>query len=215
MTVSREKAMQWTAQGAIVVLVIVAAIAVIEFMKANDLEASLAQTQASADKANQDAAMARKKFQDDLKAASVKAVDLEQKQRYYENLKALLGKVEPQIVPMLENAAKTAKGDARVAALAGAGVIGQITHGPSYEAALAALNRALALDKNNCVAGLAINMSGLNKVEVGPDCQALLPAPAAAEAKPAEAAPAPAGNAGKAPAPAPDAGKAPAPAAKG
>ena len=218
MNVSREKAMQWTAQGAIVVLVIVAAIAAIEFMKANDLEATLAQMQASSEKANQDSGMARKKLQDELKAASAKAADLEQKQRYYESMKALLGKVEPQVVTALENSAKAGKPDMRAAALNGVGLIGQLTHGPAHEPALAALNRALTLDKNNCVAGLAINMSGVNKVEVNPDCQSILPQPPAAEApKPAPAA----GDAAKAPtpadagkAPAGEAGKAPVPAAK-
>jgi len=186
--VSREKAMQWTTRGAVVLLILIAALAITEYMKVDELESSLAQAQASAEKASQDAAAARRKLQDELNATSAKAADLEQKQRLTDSMKTLLAKVEPQVVSALEAAAKAGKPDVRAAVLAGEGLIGQFTNGGGHPPAVAALNRALALDKNNCVAGLAINLSGTNKVDVSPDCQALLPAPApAAEAKPAAA----------------------------
>lgn len=186
---NREKVMQWTAQGAVVLLVVVAALAVMEFMKVDEIESTLAQVRASAEKAGQDAAAARRKLQDELKAASVKAADLEQKLRQSDSMKTLLAKVEPQVVSALEAAAKAGKPEVRAAVLAGEGLVSQIANGTGHAPALAALNRALALDKNNCVAGLAINLSGTNKVDVSPDCQALLPAPTAV------AAPAPAGDA--------------------
>lgn len=204
MNVSREKTLQYIAQGAVVLLVVVAVLAVMEFMKVGELESALSQAQASAGKATQDSALARKKLQDELKTLSAKTADLEQKQRQAEAMKTLLAKVEPQVVAALEAAGKAGKPDARAAALIGAGLIGQIANGTAHAPALAALNRALAIDKANCIAGLAINMSGTNKVEVSPDCQSLLPAPAqAAEAKPAADPPAaPAGAPAKAAAPA-------------
>lgn len=206
---NREKVMQWTAQGAVVLLIVVAAFAVLEFMKVDELESTLAQVQAAADKASQDAAAARRKLQDELKATSVKAADLEQKLRQSDNLKTLLTKVEPQVVSALEASAKAGKPEVRAALLAGEGLVSQIANGTNHAPALAALNRALALDKANCVAGLAINLSGTNKVDVSPDCQALLPAPASA----AQAAPAAAGDATPA-AKAGDAGKIVPPAGK-
>lgn len=218
MNISREKTLQYTAQGAVVLLVVAAALAITEFMKVGELESALSQAQASADKATQDSAAARKKLQDELKAASAKAADLEQKQRQAEAMKTLLAKVEPQVVAALEAAGKAGKPDARAAALVGAGLVGQIANGTAHAPALAALNRALAIDKANCIAGLAVNMSGTNKVEVSPDCQSLLPAPApAAEAKPAadaKPAAAPAGAAAKTAVPAGEAAKAATPAGK-
>ncbi len=205
---TQEKALRWAAQGLTVLLVLVAAVAVMLYFKIDELEATLSQARAESDKASQAAAAARKKLQDEINAAKTKSAALEQRQREADNMKTLLAKMEPQLATALEAVvnAKTSKPDARAAALTGLGVIGQIARGANNEAALAALERALGIDKANCVAGLAVNLGGAKKVEVAPDCQALLPgAPAASEAKhAAEAKPdaAPAGGAGKTAAPA-------------
>ncbi len=205
---TQEKALRWAAQGLTVLLVLVAAVAVMLYFKIDELDATLSQARAESDKAAQAAAAARKKLQDELNAAKTKSAALEQRQREADNMKTLLAKMEPQLATVLEAVvnAKTSKPGARAAALTSLGVIGQIARGTNNEAALAALERALGIDKANCVAGLAVNLGGAKKVEVAPDCQALLPgAPAASEAKPAaEAKPdaAPAGGAGKTAAPA-------------
>ncbi len=205
---TQEKALRWAAQGLTVLLVLVAAVAVMLYFKIDELDATLSQARAESDKAAQAAAAARKKLQDELNAAKTKSAALEQRQREADNMKTLLAKMEPQLATVLVAVvnAKTSKPDARAAALTSLGVIGQIARGTNNEAALAALDRALGIDKANCVAGLAVNLGGAKKVEVAPDCQALLPgAPAASEAKPAaEAKPdaAPAGGAGKTAAPA-------------
>jgi ABC-type transporter Mla subunit MlaD len=210
MNMTQGNALRWTAQGLTVLTVLAVAVAVRFYFQIDELDASVSQARAESDKANQTAAAARKKLQDDLKAAGEKLAALQQQQNDADKLKTLLTKVEPQIAAALEAAAgaKTSKPDARAAALAGMGVIGQIARGANNEAALASLDRALVIDKANCVAGLAVNLGGAKKIEVAPDCQALLPsAPAASEAKPAaEAKPeaAPASGAGKA---APAAGK--------
>ena len=204
MNVSREKALSWIAQGATVLLLLVAAYAVMLYLKVDELETSVSQVRADSDKAGQASAAARKKMQDELNAASARAAELEKKQRETDNMRALLAKIEPQVAPMLEAAAKAGKPDARAAAITGVGLLRQIARGANDDAALGALVRALAIDKANCVAGLALNLGGNKTIEVAPDCQALLPAPAAgakpaAEAKPAAA---PAGGAGKAAQPA-------------
>ncbi|MBI5909073.1 MAG: hypothetical protein HY848_03845 [Betaproteobacteria bacterium] len=205
---TQEKALRWAAQGLTVLLVLVAAVAVILYFKIDELEATLSQARAEADKASQAAAAARKKLQDEFNAAKTKSAALEQRQREADNMKALLAKMEPRLAAVLEAVvnAKTSKPDARAAALTSLGVIGQIARGTNNEAALAALERALGIDKANCVAGLAVNLGGAKKIDVAPDCQALLPgAPAASEAKPAAAAKpdaAPAGGAAKAAPPA-------------
>jgi hypothetical protein len=203
--VTQEKALRWAAQGLTLLLVLVAAVAVNLYFKIDELEATLSQARAESDKTNQAAATARKKLQDELNAAKTKSAALEQQQQHEaDNLKTLLAKMEPQLAGVLEAVvnAKASKPEARAAALTSLGVIGQIAHGPNNEAALGALDRALGIDKANCVAGLAVNLGGAKKIEVAPDCQALLPgAAAASEAKPAaEAKPdaAPAGGAGKA-----------------
>ena len=214
MNVTREQALRWAAQGMMAILILVAAFAVTQYLKVSELQSSVAAAQAESQKASQDAAAARKKMQDELKAVNARAAQLEGKQRETDNMKALLAKLEPQIARVLEAAGKAGKPDVRAAALAGVGLIGQIAHGANHEAALGALDRALALDKGNCVAGLATNLSSTKKVEVASDCKALLPGPAAAaapkpaadaaaDAKPA-AAPAavPTGGAGKAAEPA-------------
>jgi hypothetical protein len=204
MNVTREQGLRWAMQGTMVALVLVAAFAVTQYMKVGELESAVSQAQGESQKASQDWATARKKMQDDLKAANAKAAELEAKQRESDTIKALLANIEPQVAPVLEAAGKAGKPDVRAAALAGLGLIGQIAHGANHEAALGALDRALAVDKGNCIAGLAVNLSSTKKVEVAADCQALLPAPAAdvkpaADAKPAAA---PAGDAGKAAQPA-------------
>lgn len=206
--VTKEQALRWAAQGLTVLVVLAVAGAVNFYYKVDELEATLSQARADADKASQAAAAARKKLQDELNAAKTKSAALEQQQREADTMKILVVKMEPQLAPVLDAvaSAKTSKPEARAAALTGLGVIGQIVRGTNSEAALAVLERALAIDKTNCVAGLAVNLGGAKKVEVAPDCQALLPAaPAAGEAKPAaEAKPdaAPAGGAPKAAQPA-------------
>ena len=200
MNVTREQGLRWAAQGMTVALVLVAAFAVSQYMKVGELESAASRAQADSQKANRDWATASKKMQDDLKAANAKAAELGEKQRESDTIKALLAKIEPQVAPVLEAAGKAGKPDVRAAALAGLGLIGQIAHGANHEAALSALDRALAVDKGSCVAGLAVNLSSTKKVEVAAACQALLPAPAA-DAKPAanaKPAAAPAGDAGKA-----------------
>jgi len=206
--ITQEKALRWAAQGLTVLVVLVAAVAVNLYFEIDELEATLSQARAESDKASQAAAAARKKLQDELNAAKTKSAALEQRQREADNMKALLAKMEPQLAAVLEAVvnAKTSKPDARAAALTSLGVIGQIARGTNNEAALAALERALGIDKANCVAGLAVNLGGAKKIDVAPDCRALLPAaPASSEAKPAaEAKPdaAPAGGAAKAALPA-------------
>lgn len=211
MGINKEKMMRWAFEASVVLLVLVAAIAVVLYFKVDELEASLAQARADSDNAAQASGAAARKMQEQIKAATAKAAELELKQREPENMKALLAKVEPQVVPILEAAAaaKTSKPETRVATLTAIGLIGQIAHGANHDASLGVLLRALAIDKTNCVAGLALNLGGAKSIEVAPECQSLLPAPAAeakpasdAEAKP-EAAPtaapaaAPAGGAAK------------------
>ncbi|OGA28949.1 MAG: hypothetical protein A3I01_18330 [Betaproteobacteria bacterium RIFCSPLOWO2_02_FULL_65_24] len=206
--ITQEKALRWATQGLTILVVLVAAVAVNLYFKIGEFEATLSQARAESDKASQAAAAARKKLQDELNAAKTKSAALEQRQREADNMKALLAKMEPQLAAVLEAVvnAKTSKPDARAAALTSLGVIGQIARGTNNEAALAALERALGIDKANCVAGLAVNLGGAKKIDVAPDCRALLPAaPAPSEAKPAaEAKPdaAPAGGAAKAALPA-------------
>jgi hypothetical protein len=158
--------------------------------KSGELEGALSEAQASASKAQQDAQSQRKKGEDALKAANAKIATLEQERAEAEKLKALLASVEPQLAPVLEAAsrAKTGKPDARAAGLVGLGLIAQVAHGAKHEAALANLDRALAIDSANCAAGLAINLGGAKKVDLAPECAALLPAaPAAAAPAPAPA----------------------------
>ncbi len=205
MSITKEKMLRWGFEAAVVLLVLVVAFAAVLYFKVDELEASLAQARADADRTSQTSAAATRKMQEQLKAATAKAAELEMKQREPENMKALMAKVEPQVVPILEAAAaaKNAKPETRVATLTAIGLIGQIAHGASNDASLGVLLRALAIDKTNCVAGLALTIGGAKSIEVAPECQALLPPPAAAEVKPAsDAAPAaaPAGTPAAAPA---------------
>ena len=199
LNVTQDKMLRWAVQGLTVLLVLVAAGAVMFYLKADELEVSLSQARADAVKENQAGVAARKKLQDEAKAASAKSAELERKLNEVDKLKILLGKIEPQLAAILETAgnAKASKPEARAASLAGLGLIGQVAHGASDEAALARLERALTIDKANCVAGLAVNLGAAKKIEVTPDCQALLPAAnAASDAKPASGATAPAAPAG-------------------
>jgi hypothetical protein len=182
MNFTREQGLRWGIQGMMGAVVLVAAFAVVQYMKVDEIESSLSQARAESVKAGAEAAAARKKLQDELAAANAKVAALEGTQRETDSLKTLLARIEPQVAPVLEAAAKAGKPESRAAALTGIGLIRQIAHGANQDAALGALGRALALDKGNCVAGLAVNLGGAMKVEVAPDCQALLPA---AEAKPA------------------------------
>ena len=188
MNIPQEKALRWTAQGLTIVAVAAAAVAAVLYSKVDELEASASQTRVQSENAAQLSAAARKKLQDELKAAGDKAAALEQQLNEMEKFKILLAKVEPQIAVALEAVAgaKASKPDARAGALTGLGLIGQIVHGAKHEAALANLDRALLVDKTACVASLAVKLGGAKQIEVAPDCQALLPAaPAAAESKPA------------------------------
>ena len=203
LNVTQDRALRWAAQGLTVLLIVVAAVAVLLYMKTDELEATLVQLRADSDSASKAAVVARAKLQNEVKAASAKSAELEQKMIEAEAMKILLGKVEPQLTTILEAAgnAKAGKPEARAAALAGLGVIGQITRGADSAGALALLDRALVIDKGNCVAGLAVNLGGVKKIDVTSDCQALLPAAGpVGEAKPASGttpAAAPAGAAGK------------------
>lgn len=167
-----------------VVALVFAALAAMFFSQSGDLEAALNEAQANAAKAQQDAQAQRKKGDDALKAATTKLAALEQERAEAEKLKLLLASVEPQLAPILEAAsrAKAGKPDVRAAGLVGLGLIGQVAHGTKHEAALATLDRALAIDAANCAAGLAVNLGGAKKVDVTPECAALLPAAPAAPA---------------------------------
>lgn len=169
-----------------------AAVAAMFVGKAGDLETSLAEAQASASKAQQDAQAAKKKSDEALKAANAKIAALEADRAEAEKLKLLLASVEPQISPALEAASRVRVGkpDARAAGLVGLGLIGQVAHGTKHEASLQTLDRALAIDPANCAAIHAVNLGGAKKIDVTPECAALLPAPAPAAAPAASPAPA-------------------------
>ena len=79
--VTRDQALRWGIQGLMVVLVLAAAFAVVQYMKVDEIESTLSQVRAESQKASQDAAAARKKIQDELKAANAKVAALEGKQR--------------------------------------------------------------------------------------------------------------------------------------
>lgn len=198
--IAPEKMLRWALQGALVLVVIVAAYAATLYAKIDELQAAATQEKQSAT----DTAAASRKIGDELRVVKAKLADADRQLADAEELRNALGRVQPQLTAALEAAAKAGKPDARANLLAGAGLIGQFTAGANNEAAVAILDRALALDKGNCATGLAINLSGAKKVDLAADCQ---PAPAAA---PVAAAPAPAVAAAQA-APA---AKAAAPAAK-
>jgi len=191
MTLTKEQGLRVTAQVAVVLLILVAAYAVMLHLQVGDLESTVDRAQAETQKVAQDAAAGRKKLQDELNAANARASAMEAKLRQADSLKALLAKVEPQVTPVLEAAAKAGKPETRSALLAGEGLIGQIAHGADHDASLGVLVRALALDRNNCAAALGINLIGGKTVEVPAGCEGVLPAAAPGAATAPAAAPAP------------------------
>ena len=182
MSISKDKLVL---QIVLALFLIAVGYAAMTHMKVGELESALQM----ASRTGEDAGTQLKGAQAKLTAATARVAELEKKQKEADSLKALLGSIEQQILPVLEASTKTAKPNVRANVLAGVGIIGQVSHGVDNEAALAALERALAADKANCPAGLALNMSASKKSELPAECQAFLPV-SAAEAKPAAAAPA-------------------------
>ena len=182
-----EKNTKMLVQGLLVLSLVAIGYAAMQQLKVGEAESASAQARKSAE----DATAAAGGLQAKLTAANTRLADLEKKQREAESLKTLLTSVEPQVQQALEGASRTAKPQGKAALLAGAGLIGQITHGANADTAIATLERALAADKTNCPAALGINLSATKKVDVAEECQAFLPVAAApAGAKPAAAAPA-------------------------
>jgi hypothetical protein len=198
---SKDRAQRLILQVSLALFLIAAGIAIMQFMKANALEIDLDQAVKSGQDTNVLLAAAEAK----LVAANTRLADVEKKQQAADGLKVLMSSIEPQIAPVLEAAGKAGKPNVRAAALTTLGLIGQAAHGASNEDALAVLERAFAIDKTYCPAGLAINLSGTKKLELAPECEAFLPvvdakAAAAPAAKPAAPAPAEAAKAAPAPA---------------
>lgn len=169
--------------GLVVIVIAVAAVAAMFFLKNANLHEAMAEKDAEVAKIQEAADAAQqqvKQVQGDLKAANDKIAELQQERAKADRLRLLLAQVEPQLDAWLEAAAQTkgAKPEARAAALTIVGLIGQVSRGPSNATALAALDRALAMDKTNCVATLALGASGTRTVRVTPECAALLPAEA-------------------------------------
>lgn len=187
MAMNSEKKTKMIVQGLLVLSLVAIGYAAMQQMKVGEAESATAAARKAADDANAAAAGAVAR----LRAANDKLAELEKKQKEADSLKALLKSVEPTVQQALETTARTAKPQAKATLLAGAGLIGQMTHGPNTDAALATLERALAADKANCPAALGINLSATKQVEAEPECQAFLPV-TAAEAKPAAPAAAPA-----------------------
>ncbi len=201
MTMSKDKAQRVILQVMLALFLLAAGYAVSLFLKVGDLESGLEQ----ATKSGQDTNAALAAAQGKLTAANARLADLEKKQQAADSLKVLMSSIEPQVAPVLEAAGKSGKPNARAAALTALGLIGQAAHGASNEGALSVLDRAFAIDKTYCPAGLAINLSGTKKLDLAPECEAFLPV---ADAKAADAKAAPAA----APAAAAPAAAAPAPA---
>lgn len=181
---------RWASIGLAILLVLVSALAVMMYRKQGDLEASLAQMQAEAGKGEATKAASMAKLQDDIKAANGRLAKLEQARLESDRLKALLVAKEPFVNLVLETVGNNKGNEAnvRVAALTSLALIRQITRGANNPAALALLDQALAIDGINCVARLAVNLGGVRKVDVTPECAALLPVEApAAEVKPVPA----------------------------
>jgi hypothetical protein len=182
------KIMRLALVGLVVIVIAVAAVAAMFFLKSSHLEDALAEKEAEAAKIQEAADAAHKQVQQvqgDLKAANDKIAELQLDRAKADRLKMLLSQVEPQLDAWLEAAAQTkgAKPEARAAALTIVGLIGQVNRGANNATALAALDRALSIDKNNCVATLALGASGTRTVRVTPECAALLPAEAPKDAK--------------------------------
>lgn len=197
--IAPEKMLRWGLQGALVLVVIVAAYSATLHSRIDELQGAVEMEK----KATADTAAAGKKISDELRALKAKAADADAKLAESDALKAALTRAQPAVGAALEAAAKAGKPDVRANLLAGAGVIAQIAGGAKNEAAVAILDRAMALDKTNCAAGLATQAAG-KPVDLAGDCQPAAPvaaAPATAPAAPA-AAPAAAAPAAKAAAPA-------------
>jgi len=205
LNMSKDKAQRVMLQVALALFLVAAAFAAMQFMKVGETEARLEQAVKSGQETNAALAAAQGK----LTAANIRVAELEKKQQAADSLKVLMSSIEPQVAPMLEAAGKAGRPNQRAAALTALGLIGQTAHGLSNEGALSALERAFAIDKTYCPAGLAINLSGTKKLELAPECEAFLPVidAKAADVKPA----APAAPAAAAPA---DAAKAAPAAAK-
>jgi len=198
LNMSKDKAQRVMLQVALALFLVAAAFAAMQFMKVGETEAALEQ----AVKSGQETSAALAAAQGRLTAANAKLAELEKKQQAADSLKVLMSSIEPQIAPVLEAAGRAGRPNQRAAALTALGLIGQAAHGASNEGALSALERAFAIDKTYCPAGLAINLSGTKTLELAPECEAFLPvvdakaadakpaAPAAPAAAPAAAAPA-------------------------
>jgi len=183
LNMSKEKAQRVMLQVALALFLGAAAFAAMQFMKVGETEARLEQAVKSGQETNAALAAAQGR----LTAANAKLVDLEKKQQAANNLKVLMSSIEPQVAPVLEAAGKAGRPNQRAAALTALGLIGQTAHGANNEGALSTLERAFAIDKTYCPAGLAINLSGTKKLELAPECEAFLPV---VDAKPADAKPA-------------------------
>jgi membrane-associated protease RseP (regulator of RpoE activity) len=180
---TRETGLKWTAYALLVLVVLAGTYAGFLFLQVDEAESA----SRAARKAADDASGAAAKAQAQIKIATNRATEAEQK---LELTKNLLAKLEPEVAPVLEAGGRTGKPSTRAASLATLGLIGQIVHGPKHEAALNALDRAMVADKDNCPAVVALKLSGEKDIEVSAECQSLMPAVAAAPAKPATAAPA-------------------------
>ena len=185
--IAPEKMLLWGLQGALVLFVIVAAYSATLHSRIDDMQDAIEMEK----KATADTAASGKKIGDELRALKAKAAEADAKVAESDALKAALTRAQPAVGAALEAAAKAGKPDVRANLLAGAGVIAQIAGGARNEAAVAILDRALALDKSNCAAGLATQAAG-KAVELGADCQPPAAAPAAPAAAPAAPAAAPA-----------------------
>lgn len=183
--IAPEKMLRWGLQGALVLVVIVAAYSATLHSRIDELQGAIEMEK----KATADTAAAGKKISDELRALKTKAAASDARLAEADALKAALTRAQPAVGTALEAAAKAGKPDARANLLAGAGVIAQIAGGAKNEAAVAILDRAMALDKANCAAGLGAQAAG-KPVELAADCQP--PAAAAAPAAPAAKAAAPA-----------------------
>lgn len=186
---TQQNGQRWATLGLAILFLAAAGFAGMQKFRADELDLVLANSRAEAGK--QQALMTG--LATNIKTLTDKIAALEAQQKDAASLKALVAAAEPQIGATLEAVvnAKTAKPDAKAAALAGMGVVGQAAHGANHEAALALHNRALTLDAGNCAARLGLSLGGVKDVEIPANCSALLPAAApAAPAAEAKAAPA-------------------------
>src|SRR5204862_6976961 len=115
---TREQGLRYTAYGLLVLLVLTGAYAGMLFLKVDEAENGAVQARKAADEASSSAA----KAQAQVKVTATKAAEAEQKARELDLAKALLEKLEPEVVPMLEAGGKTGKPATRAAALATIGI---------------------------------------------------------------------------------------------